>query len=74
MLEGEKEYKVTVTRRVAELKTGRTSYEKTGSKNAAGDDKYDYVPAPDKVEVESTIMLEVTVPEVDLAKLFEAVS
>ncbi len=67
------EYKVTITRLTKELKTNRKSYEQVGTA-ANGDAKYDYVPAPDKVETDSVTLLEVRVPTIDLAEIFEAVS
>jgi len=67
------EYKVTISRMTTGLKTGRTAYEQV-SKEEDGTAKYDYVPAPDKMETESTTVLEVRVANVDLSKIFEAVS
>ena len=74
MTEPTVEYKVTITRITREMKTNRTSYERTGKKDENGDDNWEYVPAPDKMENRTDTVLEVRVPTIDLSKVFEAVS
>jgi len=70
-MEKQVQYKVTIERITTELITNRTEFHNLG-KDAEGDDNYEYVPAPDKVESKTVVMYSQLLDTIDPLKVIAA--